>query len=591
MYTAKQKLLLSWLTIIYIAMPGILISGNTDSLYKILPSADQQQKIEIYQQLCREYLFDSPDSCLKYGKKVIDMAKQNNNYDALTQVNKKIGYLYFRLSEYDSSLKYLSLAKEYSISCADSLNLAIIVNMIGNTYIQISDYTSSLEHLLHAEKICEELDINPKTQTRIKRLYSIINTNLGLLYYNLDSIRKAESFFNQALGYALEIKDSTRISAAYTNLGMVYRSQKELNKALNMYHKSLIISENIGNEGYQEATLNNIANLYLDLGQPDSALFYFKTAKTYAHKKGDKYGLSLINNNIANVYLSINSYDSALFYARSAINYSDSILSLTEKYKNHKLISEIFSNKNWYDSAHFHLDMYSKLKDSAMSKERRIEVAEIHTKYQTEKKEEENKWLKKDIETERNRSHYLILLSLILLLLGIISITLFYFIRKNTITKRKLAESEAARLESEIEAQKRELALGALSLSRNIEFTNSLIIDLKNLSDHTDEQGVRHLNNIVKKLSSTHTDTSWKEFEKRFADIHSNFYNRLLKDYPDLSQNEVKLCAFLKMGMNTKEICAITFQNVRAVEAARLRLRKKLKLNKGDNLSMFLQGF
>ena len=162
---------------------------------------------------------------------------------------------------------------------------------------------------------------------------------------------------------------------------------------------------------------------------------------------------------------------------------------------------------------------------------------------------------------------------------------------KNAVTKKQLAESEAARLEAELEAQKRELTLGALSVSRNLEFINSLINELKELSDNVNEDGLQSLNNIVKKLTTQQSDSSWKEFEKRFSEIHSDFYSRLINEYPALSQSEVKLSAFLKLGMNTKEICSITFQSIRAVEATRLRLRKKLGLINSDNLSMFFQKY
>ncbi|PJB58496.1 MAG: hypothetical protein CO098_08350, partial [Bacteroidetes bacterium CG_4_9_14_3_um_filter_41_19] len=205
--------------------------------------------------------------------------------------------------------------------------------------------------------------------------------------------------------------------------------------------------------------------------------------------------------------------------------------------------------------------------------------------------DKENKLLKKDIEFEKGKSYYLLILALLLTFTGIVSLILFYFIRKNALTRKQLAESKATALEAKLEGQKRELTLGALSLSRNLEFINSLINELSKLSGFVTDGGIRPLNNIVKKLDRQQSNSSWKEFEKRFSEIHSNFYSRLLEEYPTLTQSEVKLCAFLKLGMNTKEICSITFQSVRAVEASRLRLRKKLNIASCDNLSMFLQKY
>ncbi len=74
----------------------------------------------------------------------------------------------------------------------------------------------------------------------------------------------------------------------------------------------------------------------------------------------------------------------------------------------------------------------------------------------------------------------------------------------------------------------------------------------------------------------------WEEFELRFKEVHSGFYDRIQDAYPNLSLNERRLCAFLRLDMTTKEIAAITGQTTRAVEMARIRLRKKMNLTKTD---------
>jgi tetratricopeptide (TPR) repeat protein/DNA-binding CsgD family transcriptional regulator len=75
---------------------------------------------------------------------------------------------------------------------------------------------------------------------------------------------------------------------------------------------------------------------------------------------------------------------------------------------------------------------------------------------------------------------------------------------------------------------------------------------------------------------------AWEEFEFRFQQMHSGFYDRLKQRFPDLTLNERRLCAFLKLDMTTKEISDITGQSVRAVNMARIRLRKKLGISHTD---------
>ena len=78
---------------------------------------------------------------------------------------------------------------------------------------------------------------------------------------------------------------------------------------------------------------------------------------------------------------------------------------------------------------------------------------------------------------------------------------------------------------------------------------------------------------------------SWKDFEIRFKEVHSEFYDKLQQKYPTLTNNERRLCIFLKLNMNTKEISSLTFQSVNSINAARTRLRKKLSIT-GEEVSL-----
>lgn len=81
---------------------------------------------------------------------------------------------------------------------------------------------------------------------------------------------------------------------------------------------------------------------------------------------------------------------------------------------------------------------------------------------------------------------------------------------------------------------------------------------------------------------------SWEDFEIRFQQVYTGFYKKLNTDYPDLTPNELRLCAFFRLNMTTKEIAAITYQSANSIVVARYRLRKKLGMEKEENLVSFL---
>ena len=97
------------------------------------------------------------------------------------------------------------------------------------------------------------------------------------------------------------------------------------------------------------------------------------------------------------------------------------------------------------------------------------------------------------------------------------------------------------------------------------------------------------LKNIVKEIDATlRVREGWQQFEYHFDKVHGDFLSRIREQYKDLTPSEQKLCAFLRLNMNTKEVANLMGISLRGVEVARYRLRKKLGLDKWQNLSSFI---
>ena len=96
------------------------------------------------------------------------------------------------------------------------------------------------------------------------------------------------------------------------------------------------------------------------------------------------------------------------------------------------------------------------------------------------------------------------------------------------------------------------------------------------------------LNDIVSELRVEAPQSNWKEFEMQFNQVHPDFYKRLYEKHPELTSYEQRICAFLRMNLNSKEISAITGRSLKSIEVSRSRIRTKLKLSRNDNLNSFL---
>ncbi|MGB5820166.1 MAG: Two component regulator three Y domain-containing protein [Saonia sp.] len=156
--------------------------------------------------------------------------------------------------------------------------------------------------------------------------------------------------------------------------------------------------------------------------------------------------------------------------------------------------------------------------------------------------------------------------------------------------EERLAMMEKEKLAKEIKSKQKELA----STTFNIAKKNEVILELKNLlvmnkDKFTNSQRYR---SFIKKLDNSVKDTEdWKRFEVNFNELHDDFFERLLKEYPNLTPKDLKLCAYLKMNLSSKEIAPLMAITIRGVEIHRYRLRKKLKIDNSENLSNFLITF
>jgi hypothetical protein len=87
---------------------------------------------------------------------------------------------------------------------------------------------------------------------------------------------------------------------------------------------------------------------------------------------------------------------------------------------------------------------------------------------------------------------------------------------------------------------------------------------------------------IDKNISTSH---DWKVFETNFNQVHESFLKKLQHDYPVLSHGDLKLAAYLRMNLSTKEIAQLLNITIRSVELKRYRLRKKLDISSDENLN------
>lgn len=147
-------------------------------------------------------------------------------------------------------------------------------------------------------------------------------------------------------------------------------------------------------------------------------------------------------------------------------------------------------------------------------------------------------------------------------------------------------------LEQQITIKAKELTSNLLLLTNKNELVTSIIDQLKKFEIHTAGHVRQEIRSLIADLKYNINSNIWDVFEKEFLEVHPGFFDKLNTHYPDLTQKDKRLCAFIKLNLNTKEISEITHVNIDTVEKARTRLRKKFNLTKtGTSLSSFFAQF
>ncbi len=155
--------------------------------------------------------------------------------------------------------------------------------------------------------------------------------------------------------------------------------------------------------------------------------------------------------------------------------------------------------------------------------------------------------------------------------------------RKKLKAEKELIEVRNDKLKSEIEAKNRELAVATMSMIKKNEFLNAIKHELTKIESTAEIKSV--IRTIDKSITN---EDDWKFFEKAFNNADKEFLKKIRNIHPALSPNDLKLCAYLRLNLTSKEIAPLLNISVRSVEVKRYRLRKKLDLSHESSLTKYI---
>ena len=152
--------------------------------------------------------------------------------------------------------------------------------------------------------------------------------------------------------------------------------------------------------------------------------------------------------------------------------------------------------------------------------------------------------------------------------------------------EREIIRLRNEKLRADMIHKDKELANSAMNLVQKNKELNKIKAELKKIQSELKEDLVKsRIGMIIRKIDKeTSNDESWSVFETNFEQVHEDFLKRIKALHPDVTPKELKLSAYLRMNISSKEIATLMNITTRGVEISRYRLRRKFNLDRSQNL-------
>ena len=532
---------------------------------------------------------------VKYYLRAIEIAKEINDLQELGKYRINLSQAYNRMGMVELALKGYNDALEALKTVDDKHRMAVCYNSLGNIYTIQGNYPIALESYHNGLKISEKRN---DLKAVSKSLVSI-----GSIYFAQKDYSKALEYNQRVKKIAESSNDQHALAGSLLNIGLIYLHTNN-NSALQYFRKALEIGENLRIVPLQISILLNIGQLYYKESKADQALANFLEALELAERKGIISSISNIKLQIAKVYFDKKELSQALRYADESLNIAENQKIIETEKELHKLLSELYASKGNYKRAYSHSQLFKQLSDKLYNENNVRKITELEYTYKFEKERqaialEQHK--KDEVQAARRKQQHaiIVVLATSFILVSILAIyihRLYRFrikanqvMREMEAEKKRMLEQEIEHINHELELNQKSLTAASLKLIQNSERDADTIRRLEAILENTTPEGKRIIQSIKSDFKRISRSSNWSEFELLFQKVHTSFYEKLNASFPDLTANERKLCAFLKLNMSSKDIANITFQSEEALKKARQRLRQKLGIERDTNLVSFLQ--
>lgn len=510
-------------------------------------------------------------------------------HEIALQVNGKEPTSYFQRLFADSSFMVLKSCLGGAMKKNDKLEAAHCLNQMGRICYQLGHNPQALDYHLKANKLFREQG---------QSLLVAENLNdIGMVFLDNRQPHFARQQYDEAFAIYQASHNGVGMALTHGKIGHLYVKQHRYDSAF--YYERLALSQllRLNNTRGIARIYGQLGSIYEDLKNYDSAYYYFQQSMVLIQQVRDTIAYIGVLNNMGDILRKTGRYKNALLFTRRSMALS---LLTTEQfhlgsaYRDMAKTHHLLGNN---DSAYYYQLAGQQYLVDVYSRENGTQLAVLKTLYDVEKKNNEIGRLK----TARKTGWAIVVIGLLLLSLGLLVISRQRLRIRNAHllneqeklahqNHKALMELQEQTLRQELELRSRELSTHTLHIMQKNQFLEKLYKQLEEMlkDDRRDQR--RPLKQLQLQISQNiNHGQHWDEFHGVFDQVHQDFFGKLKSHCDHLTKSELRLVGLLKMNLASADIAVLLGISQDSVRVMRYRLRKKLNLQPGESLSVFIQ--
>jgi tetratricopeptide (TPR) repeat protein len=500
----------------------------------------------------------------------------------------------------DSALIILKKLHANALNQNNSTVAALSLKQMGQICFNQGHYAQALDFYQHADKLFN--------QQKNKDLLAANLSKMGILFYYNKQLNNSRTFYQRALSIYRQTGNLKGQAEAFGDIGHLFEKQHRYDSAFYYQRMALARFNQIANTQGAAKIYENLGSIYEDLAKYDSAFVCFNESKRlYNADKNTVAGIEVINN-IGDVLRKTGRYAESIKQTRKAYNLALQTNNLYQLASSSRDLGKAYQLLKQMDSAYHYVELSRKYSLDVYSKEALNQTAFLQVLYDINKKSDEINRLNEIRRVNRIITVAVITVVLLLILIGFI---IFSRQRLKIRDQKILAEQnksifetqhelmqlelknkqlEEDSLKQQLELKGKELSTHTLNLIKNNQLLESMRNTLQEMVKEDKRDQKKQMQHIVHQINqSFNHEQQWKEFTTAFEQVHQRFFDNLKQHSSDLTSTDIRLIALLKVNLDSKDIASLLGISLDSLRVARYRLRKKLNMEQGDNLTSFIQ--